>query len=324
MFFVFYVRFLQIFVNNSNVEESTGKLVKMRNLYLPERKNFVIYPVHDFGFKALMGHKLDPENMLIKDFLKALFKKEFEIIEFKDREITPSHILGKTIRLDLRVQCEGVLLNVEMQMFPTGNESERALYYACVSIESQAMEGKNYEEMEAIHQVVLLANNTREFRDAVEHFGMLNIENGRPLTEKLKISMISLERVVDEIEDYTKMTDLQKWCLFLREGHTSEHHGIKILMEEERFRKAAIIMRMVNEDEMLKDAAFQKMKDELDRRTRTHNELKQARAEGLEIGKTEVAFEMIKRRMDVQFISEVTGVSIELLKQIQNEEKHQK
>ena len=87
-------------------------------------------------------------------------------------------------------------------------------------------------------------------------------------------------------------------------------------------------MRMVNEDEMLKDAAFQRMKDELDRNTRTHYELKQAKAEGiaegLELGKTKVAFEMIKKGLDVQLISEVTGVSIELLKQIQNEEKHQK
>ena len=50
-------------------------------------------------------------------------------------------------------------------------------------------------------------------------------------------------------------------------------------------------MRVVNEDEMLKDAAFQRMKDELDRNTRTHYELKQAKAEGiaegLELGKAE-------------------------------------
>ena len=91
---------------------------------------------------------------------------------------------------------------------------------------------------------------------------------------------------------------------------------------------------------MLKDAAFQRMKDELDRNTRTHYELKQARAEGIELGKaegielgkaegielgkTKVAFEMIKKGLDVPLISEVTGVSIELLKQIENEEKHQK
>ena len=73
-------------------------------------------------------------------------------------------------------------------------------------------------------------------------------------------------------------------------------------------------MRVVNEDEMLKDAAFQRMKDELDRNTRTHYELKQAKAEGIELGKTKVAFEMIKKGLDVQLISEVTGLSVEVIK----------
>ena len=45
----------------------------MKSDELMEKKNFVIRPVHDIGFKALMGHKLDPENFLIKDFLKALW-----------------------------------------------------------------------------------------------------------------------------------------------------------------------------------------------------------------------------------------------------------
>ena len=90
---------------------------------------------------------------------------------------------------------------------------------------------------------------------------------------------------------------------------------------------------------MLKDAAFQRMKDELDRNTRTHYELKQAKAEGkaegiaeglelgkaegkaegIELGKTKVAFEMIKKGLDVQLISEVSGLSIEQIRKIQSE-----
>ena len=323
-------------VNNLSVEDSTRKLVKMRNLELPKRKDFVIYPTHDFGFKALMGHKLDSDNTLIKDFLKSLFNKEFDIIEFKDREITPSHILGKTIRLDLRVQCEGVLVNIEMQMFPTGNEADRALYYACKSIESQAMEGKNYDELIPVCQIILMAKSPKDLKSPVAHYQLLNTQTGVPLTDKLKLSMIGLDGVVDSIDDVSQMTDLQKWALFLSCGHQLDHEDVQVLLKEERFRKAEMIMRIVNEDEMLKDAAFQRMKDELDRNTRTHYELKQARAqgkaegielgkaEGIELGKTKVAFEMIKKGLDVPLISEVTGVSIELLKQIENEEKHQK
>ena len=70
------------------------------------------------------------------------FFRWFEIIRFKDREMTPSHFLAKIIRLDLRVKCEGVIFNLEMQMFPTGSEADRALYYAATSIHSQNFKEK--------------------------------------------------------------------------------------------------------------------------------------------------------------------------------------
>lgn len=301
---------------------------------LPRRKDFVIYPVHDFGFKALMGHKLDLENTLIKDFLKAVFHREFEIIEFKDREMTPSHFLGKKIRLDLRVKCEGVEINLEMQMFPTGNESERALYYTCMAIEAQNMSGKSYKELEAVHQIFLLAQNTNEFKHPVEHFELLNSETGRPLTDKMKISIISLERIVEGIKDFSKMTDLQKWCLFFCCGHLSHHEGIQNLLTEERFRKAEMIMREINQDELLKDAAFQKMKDELDRRTRTQNEMRRAKEEGLALGKAEglalgkvegkaearieTAIQLIQMGMEDLFIAKAIGFTVEEVREIRN------
>lgn len=242
----------------------------------------MIYPVHDFGFKALMGHKMDCDNSLIKDFLKSMFHEEFEIIEFKDREMTPAHLLGKTICLDLRVKCEGVIFNLEMQMFPTRSEAERALYYACGAICDQNLKGKSYKELEAVHQVFLLARNANEFQHAQEHYQLFDIENGQTLTDKMKISMISLERIVEEIHDLKQMDDLQKWCLFFLRGHLFHHEGIQLLMKEERFRKAERIMRDVNQDEMFKDAAFQRMKDEIDHFTRLSNARKEGRKEGID------------------------------------------
>ena len=146
---------------------------------LTDRNEFVIYPTHDFGFKALMGHRFDPQNTLIKDLLKSMFDKEFDIIEFKDREITPAHLLGKTIRLDLRVKCEGVIFNREMQMFPTGSEAERALYYASGLIYTQNMTGKSYEALEAVCQVFLLGRNTKPFDFPSDHYELVGRKYGR-------------------------------------------------------------------------------------------------------------------------------------------------
>ena len=252
----------------------------MKSDELMEKKNFVIRPVHDIGFKALMGHKLDPENFLIKDFLKALFQKEFEVIEFKDREITPVQLLGKTIRLDLSLKCDGMQFNLEMQMIPTGSEAERALYYACVSIADQQLEGISYNMLTSVHQVFLMAKNSAKFLYPVEHYGLIDSEHGQTLTEKLKISMISLERIVKEAPDIHQMNDLQKWCTFFCYGHQRDNEVMIQLLKEERFRKADMIMRTVNQDQELKDAAFQRMKDHIDMVTRMENMMEYAKKEG--------------------------------------------
>ena len=60
----------------------------MKSDELMEKNNFVIRPVHDIGFKALMGHKLDPENFLIKDFLKA-FKRNLKSLNSKTEKLHP-------------------------------------------------------------------------------------------------------------------------------------------------------------------------------------------------------------------------------------------
>ena len=157
------------------------------------------------------------------------------------------------------------------------------MYYACASIHQQQLKGKNYNELEAVHQVFLMVGSRKSVRCPDGHYQLLNIENGESLTDKMKISMINLERVVEEIDDFRQMNDLQKWCLFFCRGHMFNHEGIQLLMKEERFRKAERIMRDVNQDEMLKDAAFQRMKDELDHFTRLSNARKEGRTEGIEI-----------------------------------------
>ena len=231
-----------------------------------------------------MGHKLDPEHELIRDFLKALFQKEFEVLEFKDREITPVQLLQKTIRLDLRLKCDDTQLNLEMQMIPTGSEAERSLYYACVSITDQHLEGLNYKMMKAVRQVFLMAENSAKFVHPVEHYELVDQEHGQTLTDKLKISMISLERIVKRIKDIHQMNDLEKWSFFFCYGHEGESEVMKMLLEEERFRKADKIMRKVNQDEELKDAAFQRMKDHMDMVSRMENMMEYAKEEGLSKG----------------------------------------
>ncbi len=298
---------------------------------LPPREQFVIRPVHDLGFKALMGHKSDLDCTLLRYFLKAVIGKEFDRIEFRDREITADQILSKNIRLDLRVYSGNVYYNIEMQMIPSGSEAERIMYYVAMSITDQKLEGKGYSKMEGVHQIFLLAENSTKFKEPSYYFEMRDKEKDTLLTDKVKTTMINVQKIVEKIADESAMSDLEKWCLFLNAGHDLSDERIKRLMEEERFRKAVEIMRLVNEDETLVNGAFQRMKDRLDEITRLENAKEEAKAEGMAEGiakgraeaysasQTSIALNLMSLGLDNDAISKAVELSIEKVMELRKQ-----
>ena len=278
------------------------------------KEDFVVRPVHDLGFKALFGHPSDPDCLLLKDFLKTLFHKDFDLLEFKDREITPEQLNCKTIRLDLRIVCDHVFYNLEMQMIPQYYEGDRALFYLSAALQDQVTKGKQYYELEPVEQVFLMAENSESFPLPFEHFGMLSYIRHTPLTPAARITMISLKRIVSEIKDYAQMNDLQKWAVFFLHAHEEDHEGMKELLKEDKFRKGHEIMKMINNDEELRNGAFQRRKDEMDANARIHWVKQHALKEGMEKGthltKTRTAFNLMKLGLDDFSISKAVELSL--------------
>ena len=287
------------------------------------KEDFVVRPVHDLGFKALFGHPSDPDCLLLKDFLKTLFHKDFDLLEFKDREITPEQLNCKTIRLDLRIVCDHVFYNLEMQMIPQYYEGERALFYLSAALQDQATKGKQYYELEPVEQVFLMAENSESFPLPFEPFGMLSYIRHTPLTPAARITMISLKRIASEIKDYAQMSDLQKWAVFFLHAHEEDHEGMKELLKEERFRKGHEIMKMINNDEELRNGAFQRRKDEMDANARIHWVKEDALKEGVEKGthltKIKSAMKMIQKGMDDLLICELIDLTLDEVEELRHQ-----
>ena len=290
------------------------------NQVYPDRESFVILPIHDVGFKALFGHHSDPECELLKDFLEAIFARKFDAIVFEDREITAEQVYSKSIRLDLRLYIESTYFNLEMQIVPIGNEPERALYYLAMSISDQHLSGKSYDRLEGVHQIFLMAENSSHFTEPVEHFQILNTATHTPLTDKANFTMISLRKVIETISDSSMMTPLQKWCLFLANwGKNESSEAMKILYQEEKFRKAGEIMHQINRDKALKEAAFVKMREEMDMKTRLVNAEKNGEKLGDSLRQMKTAFQLMSMGMDNSFISKAVELAEEKVAELRQE-----
>ena len=294
------------------------------------KEQFVVRPVHDIGFKILFSH---PAMLL--DFLESIYHMKFHSLEYKDRILTPSQVSAKEVRLDLRFECDGILRNMEMQQYITGEEGERILYYLSSLVQSQMMKGKDYDELPSIHHLMILADHFKSAADQLNEFTLSDTVTHLPLTDKVKVYMINLKKGVESITDYRNMTKLQKWCLFLLHGHENDHEGMKILMEEELFRKAGDIMTTINDDELLKSYAFEKSLREMDERVRLRKAKKTGHEEGKIEGRIEgeikekkegdylrqvkTAIHMIQRGMENDLITELTELSLSQIIEIKKD-----
>ncbi|MBQ7889412.1 MAG: PD-(D/E)XK nuclease family transposase [Erysipelotrichaceae bacterium] len=145
------------------------------------------------------------------------------------------------------------------------------------------------------------------------------------LTSNVKAYMINLVKIIESITDAQHMTLLQKWAVFLYYGHLSEHELVKVLMKDEVFRKAAEIMRIVNNDEELKDMAFARMKREMDQITRLDNAKKQGFLEGIIEGevkgqkKTLEIYRCLKQGIDVCEIASLLKMNVQEVIELKNE-----
>ena len=96
-------------------------------------------------------------------------------------------------------------------------------------------------------------------------------------------------------------------------------------MKDEVFRKAVEIMRIVNNDEELKDMAFARMKREMDHITRLDNAKKQGFLEGEIKGKAEgqkqlfEIYRCLKRGFDVYEIALLLKMSVQEVIKVKNE-----
>lgn len=173
-------------------------------------------PTNDVIFKAMFGHHSDPDLLLLKDFLFALTNHYPEQILYEDREINTDNPDTKDIRLDLRLLLDGkIYSNIEMQMFICNDEAARAMAYLCMSIADKIEKSKPYSEMIPVHQIFILNYVLfPESEEGLHTFMMSNTRNHAPLTDKGRITMMEIPKLINQISDLQSMTHLRSGPIF--------------------------------------------------------------------------------------------------------------
>ncbi|NOV00894.1 Rpn family recombination-promoting nuclease/putative transposase [Paenibacillus planticolens] len=268
-------------------------------------------PKNDFVFKRIFGSE---EN---KDVLLAFLNRTFQ----EAGEPTLSEIIlmnpytdkdspqDKQSIFDIQAKtAEGKLINIEMQLFNRYDNEKRTLYYWSKQYASQLEEGQSYKNLKKCVTINILnfsiLPNDRYYN--VFHFREDN--TGIFLTDDLEIQFLELSKL--NHQQTAASGGLLNWLLFLNSDNTDNWEVLK--MQEPKLGKAMTVLEFLSQDaeaRRLYEMRQKALHDEA-------SSMEGAREEGEKKGKLEVASKMLAKGMDLESVSELTGISIVELKKL--------
>jgi predicted transposase/invertase (TIGR01784 family) len=287
-----------------------------------EKRERYISPFTDFGFKKIFGE--EPNKDLLLDFLNELLKEEQgEIVDLtyiKNERLSLTEIERKAI-FDLHCKNEkGEKFIVEIQKTKHDYFKDRTVYYSTFPIREQAKKGEWNYELKSVYMIAILDfvfdDNKKDVNKYRYDVKLTDIETQNIFYDKLTfiyLEMPKFNKSVKELE-----TRFDKWLYILKNLNRLERMPEELSEKvfEKLFETAEISKFTVEQVEAYEDS----LKSYRDFIASLETKYNEGIKEGIEIGREEERIEMAKnmltKKMEIDIISEVTGLTEQEIKSL--------
>ena len=261
------------------------------------------------------------EKVLL-DFINAVMisadMKTFKAVEILNPFNLKKHYKDKETIVDVKcITKNGTVVIIEVQLSGNSRFPERILYYWSLNYSKLLKKGEQYDALTPVISINLLNFNLNKKNSNVHSCYMIyDTKNKNLLTDHLQIHMIELKKFKFKDNDLKK--DLNYWLGFFTnkdmEEYMSEIVKEKPIMEEAHKRYNNFIRSRLMMTEYEKKELYQYDKQislEDKRREGVKEGRREGRLEGIKNEKYSIAKNLKKSGLDIKFISENTGLSIE-------------
>ncbi|MBE5857637.1 MAG: Rpn family recombination-promoting nuclease/putative transposase [Lachnospiraceae bacterium] len=216
---------------------------------IPESGPLFVPMTNDYLFRAMLQRN---EEILrgLTCALLSLKPEEIESVSIENPILLGEAIDNKTFILDVLVKLNNnKLINLEMQVINTSYWVERSLSYLCRTFD-RLEKGERYDRVLPVHQIGIL--NYTLFEDAPEFYAnymLLNTRNKRIYSDKIKLSVLDLNRV-DLATKEDKTNELDFWAKLFKSKTWEE---LRMLAEKEPiFKTIATEVRNISSEERIR------------------------------------------------------------------------
>ncbi len=269
---------------------------------------------NDYIFKKIFAKK--GNESILKDFLIGVLEIPIEKVEV-EAEVSLEKQLeeNKLGRLDIvAVLNNNTIVNIEIQMINLHNFIERSLYYWSGNYYNDLKAGENYQKVKRTIAINILDYELFEEGPYHEIARLKRDYQNKILTEKIEMHFIQIPKFRKEKRGVE--TKLEQWMQFI--SQTNER-GVELAMKENKeIRKAKEEYEYLTGDAAERRLAFLR-----DKAIRDEKSIRQGgREEGREEGKKEMQIEitkkLLKKKIPIEQIMEITELSKEEIEELRN------
>ncbi len=269
----------------------------------------LLSPKLDVVFQALFG-EVGSEEITSK-FLEAILNQKIYTIDLSKNVVLrrdyPKDKLGV---LDIIAKInDGEYCNIEMQVAGQEEIIERLLYYWGRVYTKQLKSGQSYDVLKKTI-VILIANfNVKGLETLAYHSSWKIIEEKYRktiLTNKVEFHIIELPKIVEVSNENDNLLD---WLLFL--DNPKCERVMKKMEENKELKQANEKLETLSQDEKMQRLAELREKAILEHNTAVNSGFRRGIEHGSLKEKKNIAIELLKANLDIQFIHVVTKLPIE-------------
>ena len=267
-------------------------------------------------------------------------------LSLEDSAVYPKSPDGKKITLDFKAHLStGENINIEMQAMHHAYFKERTLFYWKNIYGQDFKSGENYDVLRPAYSLIFA--DFRLFANSEDFLNSFSIRSDKPpyfvLTEHFGMTMVDLtlfsavprEEDLDSKEKGSKpFVDMASaWCYFIKNSSSLTERDFKILAKMGKIFELAIrFLKELSMNDPIRALEMQRAKEIADYYAYIHDARdkgwkegkkegkKEGLQEGLQAGIQRVALNLLKRKADISFISETTGLCVEEINALKKSE----
>lgn len=211
----------------------------------------------DIIFKKVFGDEKNED--IIASFIASLLdikRERIKKVYIENVELPPDQINRKFSRLDLKLNVDGSIVNVEMQVNNEPDFKDRTLYYWSKLYSEDLKEGEPYGSLRQTICINIINFDLFKCEDYHSHFKIKEVERDELLTDKFAIHFFELKK----IKSASKKKPMEDWLNLINAETEGDLMDIEKTTTIPEVHKTIVILKNLSADEKVRQEAFYREK----------------------------------------------------------------